>query len=743
VDDAGGNGNSRPEAGESVTYTVALRNMGTGLATAMTALLRCYDGLATVTDSTASFGNVASGAEATGDPFAFTVIGNDAVLELRVSDQDGLRLVQPLDLSYPDAPIALAGAGAGASISLTWTRVLEPDLRGYNVYRGTAQGGPYVKVTPVPTFRTAYYLDSGLEGLTRYYHRVAAVDSSGNESSLSNEAAISTNPPTHTVFPIDTDNSSPSSVAFDHVYQGYPVAIAAGSGKLHVLHPDGGFPVDADGSGATYGDFSELGAYFAPGPAIADLDGDGSAEIIAGAWNPPADGSPILADRLFAFDGSGQPKPGWPVQTRFSLWSSPAIGDLNNDGLLEIVIATNGNEILAFRANGTEWIDGDLNLATTGVFKVMPSSIYNSGTAAIVDLDGDGFRDIVFGSANGNLYAWRPDGSNLPGFPINLGATINASVAVGYLDGPSDTELEVVVGATDNKLYVYSAAGVLRTGWPVNRQFSGTSRAPSPALADMNNDGFLDIVVASTNGRVYVYQRTGALLAPFSGIPFSSLTSSATESSPVVADIDGDGLNDIVVGDEFNQLTAIGGNGAILPGFPINVDAEIKGAPGVCDCDGDGLTEILAMSWGGKLHMWDYDFPFSPAGPPPWPQFHHDARHTGYFGEPVLVDVEDPAGDRLPAQVEFASAGPNPAAGVTRFAYAIPADLDGETYRIDVFDLSGRRLRTLAEGRARAGRFSAEWDLRDGERRGVDAGVYFLRLAIAGRGYAQKVVVMR
>lgn len=742
VGDGGGNGNGRPEAGESVSYTVTLKNLGTGLATGMSAVLRNHDGLATVTDSLASFGNVATGSDAVGDPFAFTVIDAAAKLELRVSDQDGLRLVRTLDLSYPGTPVSLSGVGSSSSIALTWARVMTTDLRGYNVYRSETQGGPYTRTNPVPTFRTAYYLDSGLDALTRYYYRVSAVDSSGNESSQSAEAGVSTNPPTHTVFPIETDRNTPSSVAYDHVYSGHPVAIAVGSEKLHVFHPDGSTPIDADGAGTTLGDFTLLGSYYAPGPAIADLDNDGVAEIIGGIWNPNADGSPVLADRLIAFGTDGQPKPGWPAQTRFSLWSSPAVGDLDNDGTQEVVIGTNGNELLVYRSNGTEWMDGDANAGTQGVFKVMAGSSYNSGTAAIVDLDGDGFRDILFGSSNGNLYAWRPNGSNLPGFPKALGGVINASVAVGYLDGPGDTELDVVVAVNNNNLYAYTAAGVLRTGFPVAVTFSGTSRAPSPALADMNNDGFLDIVVASTNGKAYVYDRNGAILPPFNAIPFSILTASATESSPVVADISGDGLNDIIIGDDVNAITGISGTGQLLPGFPIFLDSELKATPAVCDCDGDGRSEILAMTWGGKLFVWDYDFPYSPAGTPPWPQFHHDARHTGYAGSPVTVDVDGPDAG-APGVLEFAAPGPNPARGRTGIAYAIPAEFEGAPFRIDVFDLGGRRIRTLEQGTARTGRYRAEWDLRDAGSRGVDAGIYFLHFSIGGTGMSRKLVVMR
>ena len=68
-----------------------------------------------------------------------------------------------------------------------------------------------------------------------------------------------------------------------------------------------------------------------------------------------------------------------------------------------------------------------------------------------------------------------------------------------------------------------------------------------------------DVVYAGTDGRLYVYTGTGAPLAPLNGVRFSSLTAEATESSPVVADIDGDGVNDVVIGDELGFLTAISG----------------------------------------------------------------------------------------------------------------------------------------------------------------------------------------
>ena len=52
------------------------------------------------------------------------------------------------------------------------------------------------------------------------------------------------------------------------MYGGYPLDIGAGADVLYLLHPDGSAPLDADGSGATNGDFSKRGRFFAGGPSL-------------------------------------------------------------------------------------------------------------------------------------------------------------------------------------------------------------------------------------------------------------------------------------------------------------------------------------------------------------------------------------------------------------------------------------------------------------------------------------------
>jgi hypothetical protein len=361
----------------------------------------------------------------------------------------------------------------------------------------------------------------------------------------------------------------------------------------------------------------------------------------------------------------------------------------------------------------------------------------------LAPLLGVGQPAILYGGADGFLYAWKPDGTNLPGFPVNLGGAVLGSVAVGKLDGAAGP-LSIVVPIADGSIQVRSASGVLRTGFPIFLPPSGIGQGSSPALADMNGDGFIDIVVAAGNGRVYVLNRNGALVAPWTTASrFSALTAGATVASPVVADINGDGVNDVVVGDESGELAALSGaTGAMLPGFPIALAAEASGTPALCDCDGDGLTEIVTADFGGTLHVWDYDFPFSPAGAAPWPQFHHDAQRTG---STVSLDVlaVDPDLAAAPRTLELAAPHPNPARGALEFAFGVPTAHSGAALELAVYDLAGRCVRVITSGPARAGRTTARWDARDARGARLPGGVYLVRLKSAGETRTQKVVVLQ
>ena len=138
--------------------------------------------------------------------------------------------------------------------------------------------------------------------------------------------------------------------------------------------------------------------------------------------------------------------------------------------------------------------------------------------------------------------------------------------------------------------------------------------------------------------------------------------------------------------------------------------------------------------------MWDYDRPFSPGGPPPWPQFHHDGERTGTLDTPSLLAV-DPGGP-APRALELAAPRPNPARGPIALRYAVPPGTGA--LELAVFDLAGRRVRTLEKQAARAAGFAtAVWDLRDDRGGAASSGVYLVRLSAAGRALTRKLVVVR
>jgi hypothetical protein len=258
----------------------------------------------------------------------------------------------------------------------------------------------------------------------------------------------------------------------------------------------------------------------------------------------------------------------------------------------------------------------------------------------------------------------------------------------------------------------------------------------------MNNDGMLDIVAASTDGRIYVFDHDGAEVPPWSAASrYSSLSADATSAGPVVADINGDGFNDVVVGDEQGFLAALSGaTGTMLPGFPIQLAAEASGTPALCDCDGDGMSEIVAVDYGGTVHMWDYDFPFSPGGPAPWPQFHHDAGRSGSSETISVVGVGPPP--TVPRVLELGMPHPNPARATLLLEFGVPAEQNGAALELAVYDLAGRRVRTIVQGAARAGRTGAAWDMCDARGARAPGGVYLVRLSAGGRALTRKVVVL-
>lgn len=109
------------------------------------------------------------------------------------------------------------------------------------------------------------------------------------------------------------------------------------------------------------------------------------------------------------------------------------------------------------------------------------------------------------------------------------------------------------------------------------------------------------------------------------------------------------------------------------------------------------------------------------------------------YERPVIVEppVEELAGFRIGQNY------PNPFQQSTRIPYGVPAAQPGARIRVDVFDMSGRLVKTVVDGTAGSGEYEAVWDGRDSGGAAVASGVYFYRLTAGSFSETRKLHLSR
>jgi hypothetical protein len=449
--------------------------------------------------------------------------------------------------------------------------------------------------------------------------------------------------------------------------------------------------------GGCYGSWCEMGWYSSP--AVADLDGDGQAEVIASAYSIVAlDGETgALAWRVAS--GHDRSEPGASSVGR--TWPGIVLADMDRDGDLEIVTAHGGGYLSVYNQQGyfeAGWPQRPAGGELRGV--------------SVSDLDRDGFPEIIAtGAVSSKVNTWVYDhGGNLrPGWPQLSNdsgyawGVYNDNAAAGDLDG--DGVGEIVVPSDVHYINAYEANGaqipgnamyggkgwgqvgvwespeIELRGWGTctagdarsERYRANFAHGPS-VIADVNGDTIKEVVAT---GNVYdcipgyPSQYTGVYIfnadrSRFNaggfdwryppvdtGAPLSEdydLIENA-QPNPAVADLDGDGKREILFASYDGRVHAFWLDKGEHGNWPYSVYKPSEGfyrfasEPVVADLDGDGSAEVIFASWTqkgsnqtGKLHILDYlgnplhEVDLPPAfGSPDW---------NGALAAPTLANID-------------------------------------------------------------------------------------------------------
>jgi hypothetical protein len=323
--------------------------------------------------------------------------------------------------------------------------------------------------------------------------------------------------------------------------------------------------------------------------AVGDLEGDGGLEVVVGCQD----------GKVYAWHGDGTHVAGWPRATGGYVDGSPALADLDGDGELEVIVGSSDGKVYVWRADGIPVPGWPQTIAAP-----VEGFISNTGTPAVGDLDSDGDLEIVALSYDRKLYALHADGSLVAGWPQAAGwAGAYSPPSLADLDG--DGDLEVVLASDTGYLYVWHGDGTpVGAGWP---DAFGTGTASSPAVGDITElwdirDGAPEIV-AGVRNRVYAWYANSAAVA---GWP--EAVPDHVGNSVALADLDGDGPLEVLIGSGWD-LYAWHGDGTIVPGWPQLTGGVVDGSPAIADLDGDGDVEVVAGSQDGKVYAWSCDTP--------------------------------------------------------------------------------------------------------------------------------------
>lgn len=420
------------------------------------------------------------------------------------------------------------------------------------------------------------------------------------------------------------------------------IVMSSTNARLYAWQHDGttvpGFPVNLTHAANIYAQSA---------PTVADLDSDGDLEIVQLTRGVTSNG------RLWILDHTGQALPGFPKSINGNnISQQPTVVDLDDDGQLEIVLQERDypvTHVRVFEADGTEW-GGNWPVDLDHVPTVTP---------AVADVDADGLPEIVLMSYE-SIYVLNDDGTILPGWPQGIAGANFSYQSPALVDLDDDGDLEIVLGAHQSNagVYTFHHDGTPYPGWPFK---VGTWTYCPPTVVDLDGDGEHEVLSGREgfgpgvqSNVFWAWNENGQTLP---GFPYAQAHGGGSAGPITIYDLEGDGVNEIFLSHNImdngqGYLFGVDANGDDLPGFPLrpNGFTYLNGAI-LGDVDGDGDVELGVVSHeSANVDVNLYDLPESwRPGAAPWPTYHKQDRRGGRAarGKSLWVSGSSALGDTL------------------------------------------------------------------------------------------------
>jgi outer membrane protein assembly factor BamB len=308
--------------------------------------------------------------------------------------------------------------------------------------------------------------------------------------------------------------------------------------------------------------------------AVGDIDNDGRLEIVFGTY--------FNDEHIYALNADSGTLL-WKYNTGGCNDASPAIADVDLDGDLEVIVPASS----PYRIYCFDGASGKVEWSTSTGY---PNCI--DSPPAVADVDNDGKPEVIFGTFYGYVFCLNgEDGSEC--WQKNLGSNSYIQSGPNILDLDGDEQLDVVVAQFSGDCRIYALKGddasvLWYSDEPRDWMYHGGS------FADIDEDGKPEIAIGCYDNHVYVVNGEDGSLkwdyaAPFYvGAPTS------------IADLNNDGHLEVVFA-SYDELGVLSNTGSLL--WSYTAGGGIFRGAAIADIDGDGVLDVAFGADDGILRV--------------------------------------------------------------------------------------------------------------------------------------------